>query len=190
MKKTEKIMKLADIHANPDNPRTATAKQIENLRRSIREFPEMTQLRPIVVDENNMILGGNMRYQAMKLENIKESTVVQVEGLTEDQKREFIIKDNVAFGDWDWDALANSWDVEELQAWGLNNIKTGLKDEKEGEVENKEATIVSSFITFDYSDEVTIKITDETAGKLMNELVAYRDEHKGSFEGFWDEKLK
>lgn len=120
MKRENLIVKLSEIKLNEDNPRTITDKQMKRLVKSIQDFPEMTQLRPIVIDENNVILGGNMRYRAMQGLGYTETEVVKVSGLTAEQKREFIIKDNVPFGDWDWDILANKFDAEELNDWGLD----------------------------------------------------------------------
>jgi ParB-like chromosome segregation protein Spo0J len=80
----------------------------------------MLELRPIVVDENNIVLGGNMRLKACKEAGLKEVYIVKAEGLTELQKDEFIVKDNVGFGEWDWDMLANEWDVDQLTEWGLD----------------------------------------------------------------------
>jgi ParB-like chromosome segregation protein Spo0J len=80
----------------------------------------MLELRPIVVDENNIVLGGNMRLKACKEAGLKEVFIVKAENLTEEQKDEFIVKDNVGFGEWDWDMLANEWDVEKIQDWGLD----------------------------------------------------------------------
>lgn len=105
---------------NPNNPRTIKKDMLKKLQNSLHELPEMAQIRPIVIDENNIILGGNMRYQAMKANGETDAEVVKVSGLTDEQKREFIIKDNVAFGDWDWDKLANEWDATELESWGLD----------------------------------------------------------------------
>lgn len=187
IKKTEKTVRLDEIKVNEHNPRQIKQKEMDKLKKSLKDFPEMMQLRPIVVDEDGVILGGNMRYQALVASGADSADVIQVEGLTEDQKREFIIKDNVPYGDWDWDALANEWDPDELNDWGLANIKTGLADEKN--IEEEPPTIVSSFITFDYSDEVQVRISDETAAKLMSEMITYRDEH-GNYDGFWDERLK
>lgn len=113
-------LNLNDIKLNEHNPRTINKRQLDKLVKSVQEFPEMTELRPIVVDENNTILGGNMRYRAMQKLGYKQAEVVKVSGLTDEQKREFIIKDNVAFGDWDWDALANEWDMGQLSEWGLD----------------------------------------------------------------------
>lgn len=119
MKRENLIVKLSEIKLNEDNPRTIKDRQMKRLVKSIQDFPEMTQLRPIVIDENNVILGGNMRYRAMQQLGYADTEVVKVSGLTDEQKREFIIKDNVPFGDWDWDELANSWDTQELSEWGL-----------------------------------------------------------------------
>ena len=120
MKRETLTLPMSDIKLNDSNPRTITAQQMKRLVKSIQDFPEMTQLRPIVIDENNIILGGNMRYRAMQGLGYTETEVVKVSGLTDEQKREFIIKDNVPFGDWDWDELANSWDAEKLNDWGLD----------------------------------------------------------------------
>lgn len=123
-------MGLGEIKPNPKNPRIIKKRQFDKLVKSLKEFPEMTQLRPIVVDENNVILGGNMRFRAMQKLGEKSTEVIKVTGLTEDQKREFIIKDNVPFGEWDWDELANSWDAQQLNEWGLEEAKP-LVDVKE-----------------------------------------------------------
>lgn len=123
MKRETIQLSLNEIKANEKNPRTIQKRQFDKLVKSLKEFPEMTQLRPIVVDENNVILGGNMRYRALQKLGKRTTEVVRVTGLTDDQKREFIIKDNVPFGDWDWDALANEWDAQQLNDWGLEEAK-------------------------------------------------------------------
>lgn len=119
MKREELTVPLSELKPNPDNPRTIKKQKLNQLEKSLAEFPEMMQLRPIVVDENNVILGGNMRYEALKASGAVNTQVVKVTGLTDAQKREFVIKDNVPFGDWDWDKLANEWDAEELNDWGV-----------------------------------------------------------------------
>jgi ParB-like chromosome segregation protein Spo0J len=116
-------MKLKDIKPNPNNPRLVKDEKFKKLVKSIEQFPEMMELRPMIVDENNVILGGNMRYKALKelkRTEIPDSWVKRADELTDDQKRQFIIKDNVGFGEHDWDMLANEWDVEELNDWGLD----------------------------------------------------------------------
>jgi len=112
--------KIADIKFNPNNPRVIKDEKFRKLVRSIKDFPKMLELRPIVVDENNMVLGGNMRLKACIELGLKDVPTIQAKDLTEEQKKEFIIKDNVGFGEWDWDDLANNWEVEELTDWGLD----------------------------------------------------------------------
>lgn len=113
-------VKISEIKTNPKNPRLIKDDKFKNLVKSIKEFPEMLELRPIVVDENNIVLGGNMRLKACIEVGLKEVYIVKAEDLTEQQKDEFIVKDNVGFGEWDWDTLANEWDAEKLDSWGLD----------------------------------------------------------------------
>jgi hypothetical protein len=114
------IVKINSIKTNPKNPRLIKDDKFKKLVKSIQEFPQMLELRPIVVDENNIILGGNMRYKACVEAGLKEIYILKAEDLTELQKDEFIVKDNVGFGEWDWDSLANEWDTDKLQDWGLD----------------------------------------------------------------------
>jgi ParB-like chromosome segregation protein Spo0J len=113
-------VKINSIKTNPKNPRLIKDDKFKKLVNSIKEFPQMLELRPIVVDENNIILGGNMRHKACIEAGLKEVFIVQAKDLTELQKDEFIVKDNVGFGEWDWDILANEWDTDKLQDWGLD----------------------------------------------------------------------
>jgi DNA modification methylase len=117
--KVDKV-KISEVKTNPKNPRLIKDDKFRKLVKSIQEFPQMLELRPIVVDENNIVLGGNMRLKACKEAGMKEVYIVKAENLTELQKDEFIVKDNVGFGEWDWDMLANEWDVEKIQDWGLD----------------------------------------------------------------------
>ena len=115
-------MKLKDIKPNPNNPRVLRDDKFQKLKQSITEFPKMLSLRPMVIDENNVVLGGNMRLRALQelgFTDVEEAWVKRSSDLTEDEKKRFIIADNVAFGEWDWDTLANDWDVVDLEAWGL-----------------------------------------------------------------------
>jgi len=111
---------IREIKPNPDNPRVIRDEKFAKLKNSIQDFPEMLKLRPIVVDENDVILGGNQRYRALQELKHKEVWTIKASELTEAQKREFIIKDNVGFGENNWDVLANEWDAAELEAWGLD----------------------------------------------------------------------
>jgi DNA modification methylase len=118
---------LAQIKANPNNPRTIKDAKFKRLVESIRTFPKMLELRPIVVNDDMIVLGGNMRLKACKEAGIKEVPVIKASDLSEDEQRQFIIKDNVGFGDWDWDMLANEWDVAELDEWGMDLPKDLFK---------------------------------------------------------------
>jgi DNA modification methylase len=110
---------IGTILPNPSNPRIIKDDKFKKLVKSIQEFPEMLELRPIVVDGNMVVLGGNMRLKACIAAGLKEVPIIVADNLTDAQKGEFIIKDNVGFGEWDWDLLANQWDVEALEDWGL-----------------------------------------------------------------------
>jgi ParB-like chromosome segregation protein Spo0J len=116
----KKQVNIAAVKENPDNPRFIKDAKFKKLVKSIKGFPEMLEKRPIVVDEDMVVLGGNMRLKACKSAGLFEVWVDIAEGWTEDQKREFIVKDNVGFGEWDWDILANEWDVNLLDEWGLD----------------------------------------------------------------------
>ena len=111
---------LSEIKLNSNNPRLIKDHKFKKLVQSIKDFPEMLEKRPIVVDENMTILGGNMRYQACKELGIKKINVIIANGWSEEQKQEFIIKDNIGFGEWDWDILSNEWDSTQLSEWGLS----------------------------------------------------------------------
>jgi len=113
-------MKINLIKPNPNNPRIIKDDKFKKLVQSIKDFPQMLELRPIVIDENNIVLGGNMRLKACQELGLKDVPTIYAKDLTEDQKKEFIIKDNVGFGEWNWDDLANDWDEELLVEWGLD----------------------------------------------------------------------
>ena len=117
--KAEKV-KISQVKTNPNNPRLIKDHKFKKLVKSIKEFPEMLEIRPIVVDKDNIVLGGNMRLRACQEAGLKEVYILKASQLTEKQQREFIVKDNVGFGEWDWDDLANEWDAEELEDWGLD----------------------------------------------------------------------
>jgi len=117
------MIKLSELKTNPDNPRHVNDEKFKKLCQSIKDFGEkMMPLRPIIVDENNIILGGNMRFKALKKLGYKEipnDWIKRADELSEEDKKEFIIKDNVGFGDWDFETLTSEWDVEQLDKWGL-----------------------------------------------------------------------
>jgi len=115
----EKV-KISEIKPNKDNPRIIKDEKFKQLVQSIKDFPEMLNLRPIVVNDDMIVLGGNMRLKACKEAGLKEVPIIKASNLTEQQQKEFIIKDNVGFGEWDWEQLANEWEAEELSEWGLD----------------------------------------------------------------------
>ena len=123
MKKDIKVetieMDLADIAEYKSNPRTISKKDFDVLKRSLKDFPSMLEVREIVVDENGVILGGNQRYKALQAMGKSKVKVKKVTGWTDEEKREFVIKDNIANGAWDNDKLANEWDKNKLEEWGL-----------------------------------------------------------------------
>jgi hypothetical protein len=134
-----KMIKLSTIKPNPSNPRVIKDDKFHKLVNSIKEFPKMLELRPMVVNEDNVLLGGNMRLKALqhlKYEEIPNTWVKQASELTEEEQRQFIIKDNVGFGEWDWEMLANSWNNDELSEWGLDvpNQEDNTSEIKEQEI--------------------------------------------------------
>jgi ParB-like chromosome segregation protein Spo0J len=117
--KTETV-KISEVKSNPNNPRIIKDDKFKKLVESVKTFPEMLNIRPIVVNSDMVVLGGNMRLRACKEAGLKEIPIIKADALTPEQQSEFIIKDNVSGGEWDWDMLANEWNAEELDAWGLD----------------------------------------------------------------------
>jgi hypothetical protein len=113
-------LKISEVKSNPNNPRVIKDEKFKSLVKSIQDFPEMAEIRPIVVNADMIILGGNMRFKAMKEAGWKEVPVIIADHLTPEQEREFIIKDNSGFGQWDWEMLAMDWDADKLEEWGLD----------------------------------------------------------------------
>jgi len=160
-----KQVKLSALKLNPDNPRRIGNKEMERLVKSLQEFPDMLSIREIVVDETMTVLGGNMRLLALKKSGAKECTVKIVTGLTPEQKREFIIKDNSGFGEWDFDLLSG-WDDLPLVDWGVDLPEDWLVEEKNESEELKEEEYVETF-------EVVIECSDESSQqKIYNKLVS------------------
>lgn len=122
MKTSIKKMKLADLVPTENNPRQIKKDDFERLKKSVQSFPQMLDIREIVVDENNRILGGHQRVKALLANGETEVNVKVVEGLSEEEKREFVIRDNIQNGEWDFDVLANEWDDLPLDDWGIDNI--------------------------------------------------------------------
>ena len=112
-------VKISEVKVNPNNPRLIKDDKFKKLVQSVKDFPEMLNIRPIVVNKDMIILGGNMRFKACKEAGLKEIPIIKTD-LTEEQQKEFLIKDNVSGGEWDWDILANEWESEQLNEWGLD----------------------------------------------------------------------
>jgi DNA modification methylase len=114
-----KKVKITEVIANPNNPRLIKDEKFKKLVKSIQDFPDMLNVRPIVVNKDMVVLGGNMRLKAIKEAGHTE-VAVEIVDWNEQQQKEFIVKDNVGYGEWDWDDLANNWDAQELTDWGLD----------------------------------------------------------------------
>jgi DNA modification methylase len=146
----EKV-KISEVKLNPNNPRLIKDDKFKKLVQSIKDFPEMLNIRPIVVNQDMIILGGNMRYKACKEAGLKEIPIIKTD-LTEDQQREFLIKDNTSGGEWDWDVLANEWDTDQLEAWGLDlpiDFNTEVLEAEEDDFEVPEGGIETDIVLGD-----------------------------------------
>jgi ParB-like chromosome segregation protein Spo0J len=155
--------KISEIKLNPNNPRLIKDDKFEKLVKSIKEFPEMLDIRPIVVNNDMVILGGNMRFKACKEAGLKEIPVIVADNLTEEQQREFLIKDNTSGGEWDFEMLANEWDIEQLEEWGLDIPKFDIDN-------NNEPKDLSSTINNLYRIEISC-IDEEHQENSYNKLI-------------------
>jgi|TARA_R100000084_G_scaffold107098_1_gene66420 hypothetical protein len=156
-------VKLYKIKGNPNNPRIIKNDKFRKLVKSIQEFPEMLEKRPIIVDENLMVLGGNMRLKASKDAGLKEVWIDIAKGWTQKQKDEFVVKDNVNFGEWEWDMLANEWDSVQLAEWGLDVW------ENEDDLEQSNLKDMSDNITEEYKIEIELT-SEREQEQVYNEL--------------------
>lgn len=159
------MIKITKIKSNPNNPRIIKDDKFKKLCKSISELPKMMELRPIVVDENFIVQGGNMRLKALTelgYKEIPDEWVKQAKDFSEDELKEFIIKDNVGFGEWDWDDLANNWDVEKLEDWGLDipNFESIDYSDKNKEIDVTEFENTMT-IKLNYSEEDYLIVRDQ-----------------------------
>ena len=127
------LINIQEVKPNENNPRFIKDYKFKKLVKSIKEFPQMLKLRPIVVNSDMVVLGGNMRLKACKEAGLKEVYILKADDLTEKQQREFIVKDNVGFGEWDWDVLGNEWNTQQLEDWGMDVL---LSDDDIEEMNN------------------------------------------------------
>jgi ParB-like chromosome segregation protein Spo0J len=176
------VMKLKEIKLNPSNPRVIKDEKFQQLVKSIKDFPQMLSIRPIVVNEDMVVLGGNMRLRACQEARLKEVPVIIANELTPEQQREFIIKDNIGFGQWDWDMLANEWDATELEEWGLetNFMNEDLPLEEVQESDTLEAVVVIGVNSIQDIDKLTdfygletTTLSTEMRNKLAKERKVY-----------------
>ena len=167
------IRKITDIKLNPNNPRLIKDDKFKKLVQSIKDFPEMLDIRPIVVNKDMIILGGNMRYRACKEAGIKEIPVI-VTDLSEDKQREFLIKDNTSGGEWDWNVLANEWDVSELTEWGIDIPGFDIDSANLGTDFDLPSGDKSPF------QQMTFTLADEQAIQIQNAIqdIKMTDEYK------------
>jgi hypothetical protein len=145
---------IKDIKSNPNNPRVIRDDKFRKLVKSINDFPEMLELRPIVVNDEMVVLGGNMRLKACKEAGLNEVAIIKASNLSEEQQAEFIIKDNVGFGEWDWDMLANEYEEDNLINWGLDipNTQSGIE---EGEIFfSEELDRESNYIVLKFTKDI------------------------------------
>ena len=153
---------ISKVIPNEDNPRYIKEEKFKKLVQSLKEFPEMANARPIVVNKEMVALGGNMRLKAMQEAGWSE-VPVEIVDWSEEKQREFIIKDNVGYGEWDWDELANTWDEMELDAWGLdvpNFLEMPTDEDLIGEEKNKPATMKITFTSPEQLQSAEIDIQE------------------------------
>jgi len=165
---------ITEIKANPKNPRIIKDDKFAKLVQSIKDFPEMLEKRPLVcftdTDKKLVVLGGNMRLKAAKEVGLKELPILLADDWTEEQKTQFLIKDNVGFGEWNWDELANEWDPTKLEDWGLSipnfNSNVNLDDffQENNETKDEKFKITLEYTQEDY-DEVTELFKNYTGTK-------------------------
>ena len=161
------IVKINEVKPTPKNPRLIKDDQFKKLVKSIQEFPDMLNKRPLITftdkDGKYVVLGGNMRLKALKELNYKEVPIILADEWTEEQKAEFLIKDNVGFGEWDWDSLANEWDTERLDEWGLDLpiiMDEPSYEDLIGEEKNKPATMKITFTSPEQLQKAEIEIQE------------------------------
>jgi hypothetical protein len=171
-------VKISKVKGNPSNPRIIKNDKFKKLVKSIQEFPEMLKLRPIVVDEDMMVLGGNMRLKASKDAGLEEVWIEVAEGLTEEQKKEFIVKDNVGFGEWEWDMLGNEWDSVQLAEWGLD-VWQNEDDVNLNEIETEDVFSLPDGEKAPFQ-QMTINLADEQVIKIKEAIqdIKYTEEYK------------
>ena len=165
-------MKISQIKPNPNNPRVIKDEKFDKLVKSIKDFPKMMELRPMVINADNIVLGGNMRLKALKelgYKEVPEEWVKRAEDLTEDEQRQFIIKDNLGFGEHDWGMLATEWDADELSDWGLDIVGFDVDSDEFGEDFNLPDGDKAPF------QQMTFTLADEQAEQIKNAIADIKE---------------
>lgn len=190
---------IKDLKFDDKNFNKHTSYGMSLIEKSLRENGAG---RSILLDKDNNIIAGNGIVESAGQIGLEKVKIVETDGteiiavkrtdvrLNSKQGRKMALADNSTARvdlEWDFDNIMSELTPEEAKEWGVEEIKTGLDSEKE--IEQREPSITSSFITFDYSDEIELKITNETAENLMSDMIRYREEH-GNYDGFWDERLR
>jgi hypothetical protein len=163
-------MLLKDIHINKSNPRIIKDDKFYKLVNSIKDFPKMLELRPIIIDESKMILGGNMRYKALlhlKYKEIPDTWVKVASELTEEERKRFIVEDNVSFGDWDYDVLKLEWNMDNLIDWGIDIDISPMTEKKTIPIEPYKM----SHILISYPPELHSEVNEAILNLLNNSRV-------------------
>ena len=159
----KRLEKINNIRVHPDNPRLIKNHKFRKLVKSIKDFPEMLEKRPLIVNKDLVCLGGNMRLKAAREAGVKKIWI-DVADWSEEKQREFIIKDNSGFGEWDWDILANEWVQDKLNDWGLDlplDFNEDLKDEDlHGEEKKEKPSIKITFQNVKDLEEAELIIKD------------------------------
>jgi len=177
-------MKKVDVTKlvpNEENPRLIKEHKFKKLVQSVKDFPEMLELRPIVVDDNNVILGGNMRFRAAQEAGLKKVPVIVASDLSEEKRKEFIIKDNQSYGEWDWDMVADKWEQTKLMEWGFESYHFGastdfLDMDDETEPMEEPAVLEKPKVTDDGYVRYEIILLEESKKLVVETLAKIRQE--------------
>ena len=156
---TVELVTTTSIRKNPDNPRSITGQDMERLMQSIKTFPDMMDARPVIIDENYMVLGGNMRYEACKRLGWQSIPCIRMHRWDYERKKEFIVKDNVQSGQWEWDTLANQWDAVDLESWGLDVWQAEPHD-----------PAPTYRVTIEFENSESLRIFEESLRKQYHDL--------------------
>lgn len=168
----KKQVELNKVIPNPNNPRIINEEKFNKLVNSIKSFPQMLEKRPLVVDENMVLLGGNMRLKALKHAGVKKVWIDIAEDWTDEQKKEFIIKDNLGYGEWDWNMIANEWDTQQLNDWGLDVwVDSDLDDFFEDEEENQQEETTTISLKYNKDDGTLVKEKLKNIDKKIEDAI-------------------